>query len=62
MIRYLPERDGVTELDFGRGDDGYKALRAGMCWVGAAGAGGTGLIRRPCLVHWVAFDYRCMVM
>lgn len=29
MIRDLLEQDGVTELDFGRGDDGYKALWAG---------------------------------
>jgi hypothetical protein len=29
MIRRLLERDAVTELDFGRGDDGYKRL-----WVG----------------------------
>jgi CelD/BcsL family acetyltransferase involved in cellulose biosynthesis len=29
MIRHLIERDGVTELDFGRGDDPYKRL-----WVG----------------------------
>jgi hypothetical protein len=29
MIRQLIEEDGVTELDFGRGDDGYKSL-----WVG----------------------------
>jgi len=26
MIRHLIERDGVTELDFGRGDDEYKQL------------------------------------
>jgi hypothetical protein len=30
MIRHLIEEDGVTELDFGRGDDDYKRL-----WVGA---------------------------
>lgn len=29
MIRHLIEEDGVRELDFGRGDDGYKRL-----WVG----------------------------
>lgn len=31
MIRALLERDGVRELDFGRGDDPYKRL-----WVGGA--------------------------
>ena len=30
MIRHLLERDGVTELDFGRGDDAYKSLWAGQ--------------------------------
>ena len=29
MIRALLERDGVAELDFGRGDDAYKSLWAG---------------------------------
>ena len=30
MIRALLEREGVAELDFGRGDDAYKALWAGQ--------------------------------
>jgi CelD/BcsL family acetyltransferase involved in cellulose biosynthesis len=30
MTRTLIEQDGVTELDFGRGDDDYKAA-----WTGA---------------------------
>ena len=30
MIRGLLERDGVAELDFGRGDDAYKSLWAGQ--------------------------------
>lgn len=29
MIRHLLDREGVAELDFGRGDDAYKALWAG---------------------------------
>lgn len=30
IIRHLLERDRVTELDFGRGDDGYKRLWTGQ--------------------------------
>ena len=30
MIRGLLDRERVTELDFGRGDDGYKSLWAGQ--------------------------------
>ena len=29
MIRDLLDRDRITELDFGRGDDAYKSLWAG---------------------------------
>lgn len=31
MIRALIEKDGVSELDFGRGDDAYKRLWVGTC-------------------------------